>query len=327
MKSQILDLIKVRNPLIWVYSEEDTYFIEDEATMIMGTKLCDASYAYDARGSIFEVKSFRENVKGASKEYDSHVEAINDFTRQSSFDFDQLTVDQSSRWDINAHGYPNRSILFMLDIPFYMVDPSKVNHTNAMLTRTLKCAAMQMIDQEKCIVIINHHKQIPIELENFATYVEHPKPPAKVLKSLVTQAQSFLKDPKIPMINLDQDQLDFVSNQLKGLTRWQAEHVLSLSNRQNAVEFLKGQTEDRLFKLETIQHEKARLISKSSIIEILHPENNLDGVGGMDNLKEWIKDTEISFKLEAREEGIDLPKGVLVVGPGGTGNICQSHRE
>jgi ATP-dependent 26S proteasome regulatory subunit len=322
MKSSILDLIKVRNPLIWVYSEEETYFIEDESSWILNSRVCNATYVYDVRGKISEVRDFRLQNNEDGKEYDSPVEAIIDFASLSSFDYQDLTIDNQSKWDPNTHGYPNGSVLFMLDVPFFMTDPGKTNHTNAILTRTLKVAAMQCVDQKKSIVIINHHKNIPIELENFVTFVHHPKAGKDDLRPLVELAQTFVSDPKIPPISLNNEEIEFVTAQLKGLTRWQAEHVLSLSNRQNAVEFLNHKTDKRQFKLEVIQQEKSRLISKSSTIEILHPERGLSGVGGMENFKKWVKDMELRFKPEAPEDGIDLPKGILVVGAGGTG---KSH--
>ena len=317
--SVIKDLIKTSNPLIWVYSLEEIRFIEEESTSLMADKNFSYVYVYDARGSIYDVKGIFSESISQSKQYDSHVEAINDFSEPSAHKWSDLNSGSMSNWDINMHGYPNNSVLVMLDVPFYMVDPAKVQHTNAMLTRTIKVAAIKNLPQKKSIVIVNHHKAVPVELEGVVTYVEHPSPTINSLKKIVYGSRDMVSDASIPAIELDEEESIVVAQQLKGLTVWQSEHILSLANRQNAIKFKADNTTKRGFDYEVIQREKAKLICKSSTIEIIQPKQDLNGIGGMENFKEWIKDTEICFRHEAREEGIDLPKGILVCGAGGTG--------
>jgi len=323
VSSLLNDLIRTNNPLVWVYSEEEIRFIEEESSHLLSSKACTQVYVYDARGSICDVNGFFSDSSLQSLEYDSSTEAINSFSELSTFDWEDFAADEDGKsnlaWDIKTHGYPNGSILIMLDIPFYMVDAAKVQHTNAMLTRTIKCAAMKNIQQRKSIVIVNHHKVVPIELDGIVTFVEHPHPTLDKLKKIVTGSKNMLRSETIPSINIDEEETIKVAQQLKGLTLWQAEQVLAQANRQNAIDYNNKLTTIRTFKTDVIQKEKSRLISKSSVIEIIHPQYDLNAVGGMDNFKEWIKDTEVSFRHEAREDGIDLPKGVLVVGAGGTG--------
>ena len=319
MSSLLNDFIKTNNPLIWVYSEEEIRFIEEEASHLTSSQACTQVYIYDARGSIYDVRGVFSDSVAQSKEYDSHVDAINDFSEVSTFDWEDLNQGGESTWDIKSHGYPNGSILIMLDIPFYMTDASKVQHTNAMLTRTIKCSALKNVQQRKSIVIVNHHKTVPIELDGIVTFVEHPHPSLDKLKRVVNGSRDMLRSETIPSIELDDEELTKVAQQLKGLTLWQSEHVLAQANRQNALDYHNKITKHRGFKVEVIQREKSRLISKSSTIEIIQPQYDLSSVGGMENFKEWVKDTESSFRAEAREDGIDLPKGVLVVGAGGTG--------
>ena len=322
--SLLNDLIKTNNPLIWVFSEEELRFIEEESSFLISSKACSYVYVYDARGSIYDVKGiFSSKPVNQTKEYDSAIDAINDFAEASMHAWDDFGDNtDGSKWDINQHGFPEKSILIMLDIPISMTDASRVNHTNAILTRTIKMASIKNIPQRKSIVIINHHKSIPIELDGVVTYVEHKKPGIDKLKHIAIGSKDMLRSDKIPTIELSEETALSVAQQLKGLTLWQAEHVLAQANRQNALDFNAGKTTIRGYKNEVIQNEKARLISKSNTIEIIQPNYDLSAVGGMENFKGWIKDIETSFRHEAREEGIDLPKGILIVGAGGTG---KSH--
>jgi SpoVK/Ycf46/Vps4 family AAA+-type ATPase len=72
---------------------------------------------------------------------------------------------------------------------------------------------------------------------------------------------------------------------------------------------------------ELILKEKEQIIKKTGILEILPFNSSLNDVGGLDNLKKYLKDKSYVFNNlgEARKFGIDLPKGILIVGMPGCG--------
>jgi len=68
-----------------------------------------------------------------------------------------------------------------------------------------------------------------------------------------------------------------------------------------------------------ILENKIGIINRTDILELL-PEENMDEVGGLDLLKEWIGErADAMTSEEARAFGIDPPKGMLLVGPPGGG--------
>jgi SpoVK/Ycf46/Vps4 family AAA+-type ATPase len=68
-----------------------------------------------------------------------------------------------------------------------------------------------------------------------------------------------------------------------------------------------------------ILRNKTDIIKRTDILELL-PEADIDQIGGLDLLKEWISErADAMISEEAREFGIDPPKGVLIVGPPGGG--------
>lgn len=320
--SILIDFIQTNNPLIWVYSQEEYRFIEDECSKLKANR--SKIYVCDARNTIFEFAGIYEHEGSENsaaydrQEYDGPVDVINAYSKPSQHDWEETNKNGNS-WSIREHGYPDNSILIVMDMPFYMVDAAKIKHTNAMLTRTIKSAALCNVAQRKTIVFVNHHKTVPVELEHMVTFVEHELPKVDALKKLVVSAQGMVSSKAIPAINLDEENIIKTANQLKGLTLYQAENILAQANRANAIDYNNGSVKERFFRFDIIQKEKTRLISKSSTIEIIEPKFTLNDVGGMDNLKRWAKDREMIFRHEAREEGIDMPKGILVVGPGGTG--------
>lgn len=316
MASILREFISSGIPIIWVYSIEEDRLLNEESSILLSKRMRNKVYVYDATNQIADIERKDNQVI----EIDSPVDAVQLFTKNSNYKFEEFVIDGQSTWDINEHGFPQKSVMIMLDAPFYMTDPSKVKHTNARLTRCIKNSMPSLIQQGKSIVFVNHHPDIPIELEHIVTYVEHKLPDVKKMKSIAKGSQTSIVGENIPQMSLTEDELDVIAQQLTGLTQLQAENVLSLANRENILDYLKKpEQSNRTFKNEVIRREKSRLIQKSGVLQIVDCSWGMDQVGGMENLKDWAKDRSLIFKHEAREDGIDLPKGLCVVGPGGTG--------
>lgn len=69
---------------------------------------------------------------------------------------------------------------------------------------------------------------------------------------------------------------------------------------------------------EGIAKGKTEVIKQSDILELFHAES-MQGVGGMQRLKDWVNDRANNFTDEAKEFGIEPPKGVAIVGVPGAG--------
>jgi SpoVK/Ycf46/Vps4 family AAA+-type ATPase len=67
-----------------------------------------------------------------------------------------------------------------------------------------------------------------------------------------------------------------------------------------------------------ISANKTAVVQKSDVLELLPPAN-MDDVGGLEVLKEWITMRKRCFTQEARDFGVDVPKGAVFIGPPGTG--------
>jgi hypothetical protein len=71
--------------------------------------------------------------------------------------------------------------------------------------------------------------------------------------------------------------------------------------------------------LAEIQEEKAQLLRKESCLQFFPPQQALEDIGGLDNLKEWVIKRKDLFSEQAYSAGIPLPSGVLFMGVSGCG--------
>lgn len=109
---------------------------------------------------------------------------------------------------------------------------------------------------------------------------------------------------------------DAVITALSGLSTSEAENALALS----VIETRNINPDDIRFDPEIIYREKVQNVKKSGLLEIIDPDpRGLDGVGGHDVLKDYIRKRIRAFSPEAKKFGLDAPKGILFVGVPGNG--------
>jgi ATP-dependent 26S proteasome regulatory subunit len=65
--------------------------------------------------------------------------------------------------------------------------------------------------------------------------------------------------------------------------------------------------------------EKVKAVKTSEILEYIHVTENFADVGGLEGLKEYIQKRASCFSRAALRYGLPTPKGILILGPPGTG--------
>ncbi len=98
-----------------------------------------------------------------------------------------------------------------------------------------------------------------------------------------------------------------------GMTRAQLYRVLSKAVAQKRID---PQFDDWEM---LIVAEKKSLMARSSTLEIIEDRASMDEVGGAAELKNWLKERSHAFSDEAREFGLESPRGLLLVGVQGCG--------
>lgn len=63
---------------------------------------------------------------------------------------------------------------------------------------------------------------------------------------------------------------------------------------------------------------KVEVVKRSEVLEVM-PVVDMDSIGGLDNIKEWLAERANCFGQEAKDYGIEAPRGIALIGPPGTG--------
>ncbi|MDI7261930.1 MAG: AAA family ATPase [Thermodesulfobacteriota bacterium] len=72
-----------------------------------------------------------------------------------------------------------------------------------------------------------------------------------------------------------------------------------------------------------VLEEKGQLIRKSGILNLVTNGPRLDEIGGLENLKDWLRKRSKVLSSEGKSFGLHLPKGVLITGLSGCGkSLC-----
>ncbi len=75
--------------------------------------------------------------------------------------------------------------------------------------------------------------------------------------------------------------------------------------------------------IDDIIEEKGQLIKKSGILKLVTDRPTINEIGGLENLKEWLRKRASILSKEGRAFGLKIPKGVLITGVSGCGkSLC-----
>ncbi len=189
------------------------------------------------------------------------------------------------------------TILLVKDFHKFYEDPS-INRTIKELSSTLKKTSHNLI-------ISSHIFPSSEELDELMTIVNLPLPDQKELKNLIKKIAINTNS------NLEEQDLNELSIASSGLTEIKVMQVTAKALAQRG----KISKED----IKDILEEKKQVIARSEILEFFEAKSGQDDIGGLNVLKVWLNQRYRAFSKEARDYGLPIPKGVLLVGAQGTG--------
>ena len=170
-------------------------------------------------------------------------------------------------------------------------------------------------ENKRTLVIVSPILEIPEELKRFIQIVPYSLPNRDVVERIVDGTAKGYD------IEWESDDVrDSVISNASGMTEDEVESALALS-------LVKTRKDEDGPKLDPdiIMSEKAKTLEKGGLITYEPFTDDMNSVGGLDNLKRWLSEEKRSvMDPKAREFGIDAPKGVFLLGLPGTGKSLSA---
>jgi len=182
------------------------------------------------------------------------------------------------------------------------------------IIRKLRDMVSPLKKSEKTIILLSPVLRYPVELEKDITILDYSLPTRDELSDALdlivrsVRSRGDLQNARPVHIELDEATRDRVLNAAQGLTASEAENV-----------FAKSLVETRRLDLDVIVSEKKQLILKSRVLEYFDAVDDIAYVGGMVDLKTWLRKRALAFSERARRFGLPEPRGLLLLGVQGCG--------
>nr|YP_010537112.1 hypothetical protein ON770_pgp082 [Lithodesmioides polymorpha]UYC30899.1 hypothetical protein [Lithodesmioides polymorpha] len=177
--------------------------------------------------------------------------------------------------------------------------------TDISISRKLKNVSRILKLQPKTIIIIASELEIPKELQDLITVLQFQLP----IESEITQELERLINSL--NIKIDPNLFESLTRACQGLSLERIRRVLS-----KIIVTHKTINENSIA---ILLNEKKQIISQTEILEYWSVNEKITNIGGVNNLKEWLKKRKTSFGVQASNYGLPTPRGLLLVGIQGTG--------
>nr|UAD88154.1 hypothetical protein [Gracilaria tikvahiae] len=199
---------------------------------------------------------------------------------------------------IEQLNFPTSTIFLLKDFNLFINDIS--------IIRKIKNVSRFLKQVNSSIIISASEVQIPILLKDFATILEFPLP----------------NDSEI---NIELHRLFKVMN-ISSSVYSEYFYDLILAYRGFSIEKIRMSIAKLLSSnssisnlINNILHEKQQLIKQTDILEFYAVDDNFEDVGGLILLKDWLNKRSKAFCAQAKDYGLMVPRGILLVGIQGTG--------
>ena len=177
--------------------------------------------------------------------------------------------------------------------------------TDVSISRKLKNISRILKLQPKTIIIIGSELNIPKELSDLITILQFHLPVESEINYELKRLIESLN------IQIDPQILESLTRACQGLSLERIRRVLS-----KIIATYKTIDENSI---KLLLNEKKQIISQTEILEYWSVDETISQIGGVDNLKNWLKKRKTAFGIQASNYGLPTPRGLLLVGIQGTG--------
>jgi SpoVK/Ycf46/Vps4 family AAA+-type ATPase len=198
---------------------------------------------------------------------------------------------------------------------FVFKDLHNIMKLDIKVMRFLRDIAVRFESRRHNLILLSPNMDIPSDLEKQVVVIDWALPDTDELAGILRAAEKDL--PSSIKIDLGENgKREAVVQAMRGLTEMEAKNVLKggvVATRELSEAIIPF-----------IVKEKAQIIRKAGVLEYYDQTVTMQEVGGLDGLKDYATLTRAAFSSKARAAGVDTPKGVLLVGPPGSGKSLSA---
>jgi SpoVK/Ycf46/Vps4 family AAA+-type ATPase len=187
---------------------------------------------------------------------------------------------------------------------------------DAQIHRLLRDAAA-LGERRQSTVILVDSLSLPPEVKRLTVPFEIGWPTAEELEDVIKQTYAKVRRESMYEVtaNLTRRDMDQLVQTLRGLTRSEAERIVASAIYKDYT--LKSDD------LPMILEAKRALLGAAGCLESVAVDFVMEDVGGLDNLKAWLRQRRDGFSKQARDFGLPTPRGILMLGiPGAGKSLC-----
>lgn len=177
--------------------------------------------------------------------------------------------------------------------------------TDLSISRKLRNISRILKLQPKTIIIIGSELTIPKELQDLITVIQFQLPLEDEINQELNRLANSLN------IQIDSQLFENLTRACQGLSLERIRRVLS-----KIIATYKTIDENSIT---VLLSEKKQIIRQTEILEYSSVTENINNLGGLDNLKDWLKKRKTAFSIQASNYGLPTPRGLLLIGIQGTG--------
>jgi hypothetical protein len=189
--------------------------------------------------------------------------------------------------------------------------------SDARVIRRLRDLAPRLAREGKTLLFLGAGLSVPLDLLKEAFEIDLPLPGIEEIRQELQAALAARNAAAQTSLEVDPAAEEKLVKGVLGLTAREARKALQFA--------LQGRetVDDEAFRL--LVAEKRHLVQGSDLLEFYDLEEGVRDVGGLEVLKDWLSQRAEAFTERAREQGIPLPKGLLLLGVQGCGKSLTAR--
>ncbi|MEM8641964.1 MAG: AAA family ATPase [Cyanobacteria bacterium P01_G01_bin.54] len=293
MKEELSILIQAQYPLIYLITPE-----EDRAQQVI---------AHLAQGCEPTKQLFTWTVTQGMVEYGQP---------RTAHQHNTISPEAAVRWTTQRQ---EPAIYIFKDLHDFIADAS--------VKRSLRDAIAAFKGSQRTIILVSPVQDLPLELEKDTVVLDFAPPTAaeiaKVLEKQLSATGQIQRLSQRGQEKLVQAALGLTEDEAERVYRKAFVQAPRLTPDEETLMISQGRPPESVYpetkQVELIYSEKKQLIRRNGILEYIEEDETLNAIGGLEELKGWLTQRAKAFSEKARNYGLPLPKGILLLGVPGCG--------